>query len=270
MKQLSALIVTLIVSVANASGAGYTGSTPAGEVVRTFLSIPASDSIDFIRWKLTMTDGKYILSCNYGISQPNTNGFFGGGKWVERKGTCKKEESFCYLLSGDKSLSLFVINSNLLQITDKDNNLLVGNGGWSYTLNNTNPSVSNPVNVAAKAFGLTDSIVYQGRTPCFVGNNRQSENCYKLKWRMVLFSLSLSDKSPTCFINGTIFNHKQQTGTWSILEEKNRNPVYRIVIADGSPYYLLKLDENIMLFTDAQGNPLVGNEDFSFTLNKVL
>jgi hypothetical protein len=31
--------------------------------------------------------------------------------------------------------------------------------------------------------------------------------------------------------------------------------------------YLLKLDEHILVFTDANGKLLVGDEDFSFTLN---
>jgi hypothetical protein len=31
--------------------------------------------------------------------------------------------------------------------------------------------------------------------------------------------------------------------------------------------YLLKLDEHILVFIDAQGKLLVGDEDFSYTLN---
>jgi len=34
--------------------------------------------------------------------------------------------------------------------------------------------------------------------------------------------------------------------------------------------YLLELDENILMFIDAQGNLLVGNEDFSYTMNRVV
>ena len=32
--------------------------------------------------------------------------------------------------------------------------------------------------------------------------------------------------------------------------------------------YLLKLDNNILVFTDARGKLLVGDEDFDYTLNK--
>ena len=34
--------------------------------------------------------------------------------------------------------------------------------------------------------------------------------------------------------------------------------------------YLLKLDEHILVFTDAHEKLLVGNEDFSYTLNRSL
>lgn len=270
MKQMATLLLTLLVFVANARELIYTGSTPAGRVVRTFLSISLSDSIDFIRWKITIGKDQYSLSCNYGIGQPNTNGFFGGGKWVEQNGPCKKEAKFYYLLNGDKTLSLFLINSNLLQIADAGNKLLVGNGGWSYTLNRMAPSVSTPANVITKPFAMTDSVVFQGRTPCFDHDNSQSKACYKRKWQMVLFGDAQAGKSQTCFINGTAFNHKQKSGTWRIVTEKNGSAICRINVENESPLYLLKLDENIMLFTDAQGNPLVGNEDFSFTLNRIL
>ena len=69
----------------------YTASTPAGIEVRDFLGINRVDSIDFIRWKLTIIDGKeFDLSCTYGISKANTNGFIDEKK-VARKGTVSLE-----------------------------------------------------------------------------------------------------------------------------------------------------------------------------------
>ena len=35
-----------------------------------------------------------------------------------------------------------------------------------------------------------------------------------------------------------------------------------------TPTYLLKLDEGVLIFTDANGNLLVGDHDFSYTLNR--
>jgi hypothetical protein len=53
----------------------YFGSTPANSIVKTFLGIPLSDSVDFIRWKLITGGNQYSLQCDYGISKPNANGF---------------------------------------------------------------------------------------------------------------------------------------------------------------------------------------------------
>ena len=33
--------------------------------------------------------------------------------------------------------------------------------------------------------------------------------------------------------------------------------------------YLVKLDEQVLIFSDDQGKLLVGNEDFSYTINRV-
>jgi hypothetical protein len=81
MKTLTTLLaITFFVSCANSKETNYTASTPAAPIVKKFLGISHTDSIDFIRWKLSLTDLKYTLECNYGIGKPNTNGFYDGEK----------------------------------------------------------------------------------------------------------------------------------------------------------------------------------------------
>ena len=47
--------------------------------------------------------------------------------------------------------------------------------------------------------------------------------------------------------------------------------MYRLNDKNGKAFiYLLKLDEHILVFTDADGKLLVGNEDFSYTLNRII
>jgi hypothetical protein len=70
------LSFVLLTSCASSKETNYTASTPAPPLIRTFLGISLTDSIDFIRWKLSLTDKKYSLECSYGISKPNTNGFY--------------------------------------------------------------------------------------------------------------------------------------------------------------------------------------------------
>ena len=58
-------------------------------------------------------------------------------------------------------------------------------------------------------------------------------------------------------------------GSWEITKGKNGRITYQLNDEKGKGFlYLLKLDENILAFTDAHGNLLVGDLDFSYMLNK--
>src|SRR6187402_3791455 len=156
---------TLLASCANSKETNYTASTPAAPLVRTFLGISLTDSIDFIRWKLSLTNKKYSLECSYGIGKPNTNGFYDEKK-VVLNGIAKRENNNYILENGKHVLKLAELNANLLHILNKNNTLLIGGGGWSYALNNIAPTTSNQINLTAKQSILKDSIVFQGRTLC--------------------------------------------------------------------------------------------------------
>src|SRR6185503_4634537 len=108
----------LVISSANSKDRAFTASTPAAPVVRSFLDIPLTDSIDFIRWRLTLTDSQYSLACDYGIGKPNTNGFVNGGKKIALTGTFKKVKNEYQLIRNTQTLSLLEINPNLLHILD--------------------------------------------------------------------------------------------------------------------------------------------------------
>ena len=87
MKLVATLLsITLIVSFTRSKETNYTGSTPAAPLVRTFLGISLTDSTDFIRWKLSITENKYSLECIYGIGKPNTNDFYDDGKKIAFSG----------------------------------------------------------------------------------------------------------------------------------------------------------------------------------------
>jgi hypothetical protein len=271
MKSFSVVWLALSAFVARANEVTYAGSTPANAVVRTFLSIPSTDSIDFIRWKLALNNDQFTILCNYGIGQPNTNGFVQGGQWIEQNGFWEKQGNYYLLRQAGKTLSLFIINPNLLHVSDGSKELLTGNAGWSYTLNRIDPVVSGGANVATNPYALRDSVIFQGRTPCFKSPTfQQSKNCYKLKWQMVLIADAKSGEPAASLIKGTVFMHNQKPGTWSVATTTNGKSIYRVSTENSATFYLLPLDDNILLFTDASGNPLVGNEDFSFTLNRML
>ena len=267
MKNIAIVFLSVIfASCADAKETNYTASTPAAPLIRSFLGISMTDSIDFIRWKLTLTDLKYKVECNYGIGKPNTNGFYEGGKKVTFGGPVKWDNTTnTYLLqNGNHTLKLVELNSNLLHVLNSDNTLLIGGGGWSYALNNLAPSATSQVKLKAKHTTFKDSIAYQGRTGCNVPNVNKSNQCYKLKWYLVLYS------NNTYKVLGTGYRVEGgKKGKWKTTTGKDGRIVYDLNDENGNPFlHLLKLDEGIMIFTDLQGNLLVGDHDFSYTLNR--
>jgi hypothetical protein len=265
------LAALLFVSCAKGNEKTYIGSTPAGNMARSFLHIPLSDSVDFIRWKCILRSDSYLLQCNYGIGKPNTNGFINGGKKIELSGVLKKEKNYYELLNGKESLKFAILNEDLLHLLNTDNSFLVGNGGWSYTLTNTAASGSDVVNFNAEQGILKDSMAFQGRTPCGVpGVIAPGTTCYKLKWSIVLYSNAQRNEPGTYKIRGTAWrNEGGITGNWKIITGKNGRIIYQLNDEEGKTLlYLLKVDEHILLFTDAEGKLLTGDEDFSYTLNR--
>ena len=265
------LSIFLFVSCANSKETNYTASTPAASIVRTFLGISLTDSIDFIRWKLSFNDLKYSLECNYGIGKPNTNGFYSGGEKVAFSGTVKRDKNTYILQNGNKILKLAELNTNLLHILDNDNSLLIGGGGWSYAINNMTPSASNQNNLAARQTIIKDSIAFEGRTPCGVpGIIPAGKECYKLKWYVVLYGNPAKNAPTTYRVLGTGFRAEGgRRGTWKIINGKDGRIIYQLNDEKGNPFlHLLKLDDGVLIFTDATGNLLVGDLDFSYTLNR--
>jgi hypothetical protein len=267
---LPLLSILLVVSCVSRKEIAYTGSTPADNVIRSFLGIPLSDSVDFIRWKLILRDNRYQLQCNYGIGKANTNGFINGGEKIQLSGEYKKEKKYYHFQNGMKTLKAIELNTDLLHLLNADNSLLVGNGGWSYTLNNITPSGTDQVSITAVSTGLKDSIAFEGRTPCNIpGIIIPGSLCYKLKWYIVLYADVHSNKPGSYKVLGTPWRKEGgRTGNWSIIGGKNGRTIYQLNDENGNGFlYLLKLDEHILVFTDAQGKLLVGDEDFSYTLN---
>ena len=266
------LSMLIIVSCASGKEHIYTGSTPAGPYIRSFLGIALRDSVDFIRWQLILHDDSYTISCNYGIGKPNTNGFMEGGKKITLNGALKKENDYYQLRNGNKTLQIAALNANLLHLLNADKSMLLGNGGWSYTLNNITPSLTDQINFTAKQTALKDSMVFEGRTPCNVpGVISSGTQCYKLKWYIVLYANAEKNEPATYKVFGTPYRTQGgRTGRWKIITGKNGRIIYQLNDDNGNGFlYLLKLDEHILVFTDSDEKLLVGNEDFSYTMNRV-
>jgi hypothetical protein len=165
------------------------------------------------------------------------------------------------------------LNEDLLHFADNSRHLLVGTGGFSYTLNTLLPLHSSHVNLKANVTtSVNDSLVYVGRTPCAVpGVVPRGQQCNKLKWKIVLYPISNNLHYGRYRILGTAYRAQNgKTGTWRVIKGKDDRIIFELNNDGETNYlYLVKLDEQVLIFSDDEGKLLVGDEDFSYTMNRV-
>ena len=268
-------IIFLLLSVldVHAKQSLYQGSTPAHLSVRKFLDIPLTDSIDFIKWQLTTDGSDYKLDCRYGLAKAGTDGFT--NEWqIKLAGPITKQGHHYVLGAGKRSLFLFEINSNLLHLLDEKQNMLVGNGGYSYCLNIDNPVATDQLNTSVKESRLRTEETFQGRTPCqelskMMGLNK-SDACDKMKWYIIFVVDSITGKPSYYLKGGRAYKRETMSrGKWETSVGNDGRMLYKLDPDKNFHVYLVKIDDNILHFTDSNGNLLVGNKNFSYTLNKV-
>ncbi len=91
-----------------------------------------------------------------------------------------------------------------------------------------------------------------------------------MKWYVLLYPDPNSGK-PSHFLMGGMGYRKESMarGEWKIISDNNGKIIYALMFENWTqPLHLLKGDDDILFFTDARGHLLVGNEHFSYTLNK--
>lgn len=267
------MLCTFLCFASVANGRTYVGSTPAHPEIRRFLQISATDSIDFIRWWLEMDAGRYKLQCRYGLAKPGTPGFSNEQR-VAFEGPFAKSANSYSLMHTGQNLSILEVNANVMHFLDHNQRMLSGNGGYSYALNNTDPVKAIEFNIPATQTSIKSPLVFEGRTPChdlpaLLGLNK-SEACNKMKWYFLFYADSVTGK-PSYFLMAGM-GHRKETmarGNWEIVTGKDGRIIYRVYSDNWvRSLNLLKGDDNILFFIDADGNLLVGNEDFSYTLNR--
>jgi hypothetical protein len=119
--------------------------------------------------------------------------------------------------------------------------------------------------------------VFDGRTPCQELakqlNEQTTPECIKIKWRLKLFKELATANSGVFELEGFGFRGANTLkGTWHTTTGTVANPeaiVYQLNHAQRGPLFLQKADDNVFFFLDRQKNLMVGNRDFSYTLNRV-
>lgn len=265
------------------------GSTPGDESIKSMLSISAYTKVDFIKWNLKLDNkNAFVLDITYGESQPNTLGFKSDSK-QSIKGTyliTKNQEhnrfKEVYQLKSDdlpEKISLVKLNENLFHILTSQNQLMVGNGGWSYSLNRKTPIESGKILISSPMpDDKSIQLVFDGRTPCqeIAAEHPEmnaSPSCFKLKWRLILNRDSVTYLPTTCTIRNIVDNQPRDiSGKWEILNgtSSNQNTIIYKISVDNltEPILLFAGDENVLFFLDKNNEPFTGNADFSFALNK--
>ena len=270
----------------------FVGSTPCATVVRTFAAIAHDAPCERITWQLALapssTSGDFTLRVHYGVGVPNTPDLAGGGTRAEFRGTwtivkpttAADSPGIRLAIRGSRRvLEVRRLDDNLLHIQDEKGALLVGNGGWSHTLNRRNPTpLAKPDRSFEPVVSVrdTDAGVFDGRSPCLalaaLLDARVESNCQKLKWRLTLHRDPATNMPGRYSLEGTLYRDRPRTGRWSIARRSSepRTVVIRLDSDGGRSFLsLMKADDNILLFLDDSDRPLVGNAEFSFTLNRV-
>jgi len=86
---------------------------------------------------------------------------------------------------------------------------------------------------------------------------------------LVLYGDPVKNEPLTYRVLGTGFRAEGgRKGRW-LINNKDGKIVYELLDEAGQPFlHLLKLDEGVLIFTNEKGDLLVGDHDFSYTLNR--
>lgn len=273
----------------------FVGTSPCAEFAKSFLAIPAAERCDRIKWQLSLHEsGKYVLRREWGYWVDNATYLAKGstnleGAWKTAKGGTNTPV-LVQLENNKNSLAFALVDQNVLHLLDAKQNLAIGDSGASYTLSRDQQSsvISTGGHSALSEKELPAEIVFSGRTPCSEiakdVNRSVGSDCFKLKWLLTLRRDPKTLAPTTYHIKGTLYRQENpdtefpREGTWKVIKGTKTNPnavVYQLDPArptdhpaskDG-PIYLLKADPNVLFFVGKDGNLLIGNEDFSYTLN---
>ena len=288
------------VSESNIPFGVFVGTSLCAEVARPLLGIPPDAQCDRIKWNLalyidplTQKPTTYKLSSEYGYHVDNRTLLMKGsnvreGRWTIAKGVKADPNAIVYQLDTDDAgltISFQLLDANVIHLLDRDNSMTVGNAAQSFTLSRTDQvrNAQNSANVFVKnsapllkAFGSVLVGVFGGRTPCREVaqqlNHPVATDCMKLKWELTLYQ-DPQTRTPTTYkLRGTLFRDYDRQGTWTIVRGRQGDPNALIFKLDpeknGRSLLLFNADDRVLFFLHNDGSLMVGNRDFSYTLNR--
>ena len=120
-------------------------------------------------------------------------------------------------------------------------------------------------------------IRFVGKTPCkeLAGALKISKtiDCFKLKWDLILIQEPEKNYPTTYELRRTGHRESVIRGKWIVAKgiPKDTGAIVYQLDPDQSDksLLLLKGDDNVLFFLDKNRNLLVGNNEFSYTLNRL-
>ncbi|MEQ1588530.1 MAG: hypothetical protein ABL895_21770 [Cyclobacteriaceae bacterium] len=291
------LVIISCSGTTNSTPIVFVGSTPGDKLIKSQLTIPSDKEVDFIRWNLILSEttsnqNTFSLKIAFGVSQPNTLGFkmeeklAFNGTYTIAPSKNKILDGVIYHLKSNSlpsEIMMVKLNENILHLLTPQHGLMIGNGGWSYTLNRKelimdNAAVAPALTSASTLLSdTTRQVIYDGRTPCqdYATEHqlKVTSSCFKLKWRLILNRNPITHEPTTYTIRKVVDNvPRDVSGNWAIIKGIDENP--DVIIYQLDPEYpensicFLAGDENVLFFLDKNFRLHAGNGDFSYTLNK--
>lgn len=277
-----------------AAAAEFAGGTPCDEPARRFLGI-RNAGCEQISWQLSLgddagTNRPFEIRARYHMPVPGSPNHLDAGTdlklsgvWTSAPAAGPHAGRTIYTLTANgRAVRFVLLEQNLLHLLTDDSRLMVGNAGWSYTLNRRDaPAARSPRQMEAlkpAARGMAGA--FEGRTPCQEISKQLSlavdAGCIKLKWAFTFLQDAATGRPATYKLEGTLYRDGRlqaaapRTGKWSVLRDRSSGVlIYRLERdAPGGYLLLMRADENVLFFLAEEGNALVGNESFSYTLNR--
>ena len=279
----------------------FAGTMLCRESSRAFLGgLDAGAACHAITWRIRFEppingSAAWSLTAQYGVPPPsNPNLMIDGpkvalkGTWTTTKGAGRDASALVYRLTSEarRTVAFVRISDDLVHMLDDAGRLMLGNSGWSYTLNRVDrmelpgdPAMAPDLSYPISPRGTGDTVfgIFEGRTPC-AGVARQMKikpvaGCLKLKWRVTLFRNPQTGEPTTYKIESTLHRQRAREGAWKIVRGTSADPhgiFYELAATEREgPLRFLQADDRILFFVGPNGNLLTGNVDFSYTLNRV-
>lgn len=250
----------------------FVGSTPCDAPARQFIGVPAAAECERIQWTLALPSsgsGTFTLDGVWGMQAINNPGFAGGGNPVRLQGavtTVTGARRSYRLAAGARRLEFTHLDHDLIHMLGANGAVMVGNPGWSYTLSARDPGKRGaPESERRTSDAGRIAGVFEGRTPCEALerdlDRPRNPECTKVKWRLTFRDHGYVLEGFGYARNGT----PPRTGRWGASGDT-------IQLDPDAPQRFLTfrvVEGRLLLFLDKQGRPLVGDEYYSYTLNKI-